>query len=92
MRCSAWRTRWRSGCPAPRRRSGTAWWRPKAGIIARTTAVLDPDEAHAAEALVLGRAPQAQRLRQLGEVRRHTPRLVLAGQLGDRSPAGLILK
>ena len=56
MRCSAWRTTWRSSSPAPRRRSGTGWCAGKAGIIARAVAVLDPAEARAAEALVLGRA------------------------------------
>ena len=48
---------WKSSCPAPRPRSGTAsCCEAKAGIIARATAVLDPAEARAAEALVLGRA------------------------------------
>ncbi len=34
----------------------------------------------------------AQHLRQLGEVRRHSSRLVASEQLGRRSPAGLILE
>ena len=58
-RCDA-RPGARPGGQAPRHQGGVpgrpGGRREKAGIIARATAVLDPAEARAAEALVLGRA------------------------------------
>ena len=56
-RCSTSRGIWKSSCPGRRRRSGPGSLRhAKAQIIAWATAMLDPEEARAAEGKVLGRA------------------------------------